>query len=126
MAEFQGLKKDDKDKLTKAVHAYRNVTGEDLTSVLGSIPVAPESDQDPQKLAQRAEKQLERSAKAQRAAEDADQLRRQADIAAMGGPDEITDDTPAGPGQPATRTERARQAGQPHEGGNRTGSSAHA
>lgn len=81
--DFQGLKKEDKDELDKAVKLYA-ATGKDLRSVVSSIPVAPtdpkEKEEADKKKAEaeneKAEKQLELQAAAQRAKEKADQAGR--------------------------------------------------
>jgi hypothetical protein len=113
MAEFAGIKQEDKQKLERAARMYSNATGEDVTGVVGSIPVYnPEEDQ--KAKAKAAEEQLTRQAETQSALEKSQQEARRL-RARTNEQGEVQPENP-GPGQPAMVTERAKAQGADRKG----------
>jgi uncharacterized membrane protein YdfJ with MMPL/SSD domain len=106
MSEFKGMKKEELDKLQKAVRAWTALTGEQID--ISGIPELTEETEDPEAAAERAKEELAAQAETTRKLEEAARAQRRAAMA-QNPPDEDSEYT--GPGQPAPITERARQQG---------------
>lgn len=108
--DFKGLKKEDHEKLQRAVTMYTNLTGERID--VGGIPVE-EPEKDAKAEAKKAKKALEEEAEVTREVEKARQRERQLKLAKEAG--EVQDENP-GPGMPAMVTERAKAQGVSRKG----------
>jgi len=111
MAEFKGLKKDEHEKLTRAVTMYTNLTGEKID--VGAIPVYSE-EEDAKAKAKRDEEQLKAKAAVTRKLEEAQQEERRI-RQRMHNADGVQDGN-MGPGQPAGITQKAKAQGKSRKG----------
>lgn len=109
-SEFKGLKKEEHERLKRAVTMYHNLTGE--TVDISGIPIE-NPEEDAKAKAKRAEKDLQEQADITRKSEEAQQRERQLRARPVGG--DVQDENP-GPGQPAMVTERAKAQGKRRKG----------
>lgn len=106
MGEYKGLKKEDHEKLQRAVTTHKNITGESVD--ISGIPVYNEEEDLKAKQA-KATAEFERKSKVDNELEKAQQRARQIERDSHGGGD-VQSENP-GPGQPAMVTERAKEQG---------------
>lgn len=112
MGDFKGLKKDEMEKLRRAVRTHEHLTGEHVD--IGAIPEA-DDEKDQQAEQEKAQRELDRKAKVDRELERAHQEARKAERDKHKGDGDVQDENP-GPGQPAMVTEAAKAQGASRKG----------